>query len=242
MGVWLKDAWQWVQQNLTMDVLGLGDGERGARWQMIHDPRLLGALQRVPRAAFIDPPLQDRADEDIPLPIGEGQTISQPFVVALMTQALNPRAGEKILEVGTGSGYQTALLCELTQQREEQPGHSVYSIERFPRLQRRAASVLATLGYVPQLRLGDGAAGWPDEAPFDGILVTAAPWCLPRPLWEQLRTGGRIVIPIGPEDGAQTLWLLHKEENKLRQEELGLVRFVPLVSPLLETPSHCIDF
>ena len=178
--------------------------------------------------------LRKWAERDAPLPIGEGQTISQPFVVALMTQALQLEPGDTVLEIGTGSGFQTAILCELTTAGEEQAGEKVFSIERYASLGRHAAEVLEKLGYAPHLRLGDGALGWCDAAPYDAIIVTAAARCLPRPLWEQLRDGGRIVIPVGSSVGEQMLWLLIKDGETMRKQVMGPVRFVPLVSKLFE--------
>jgi protein-L-isoaspartate(D-aspartate) O-methyltransferase len=205
-------------------------------WPEIRDVRLRAAFARVPRARFVPPLVRQWADRDAPLPIGEGQTISQPFIVAWMTQALKLQPGEKVLEIGTGSGYQTAILCEMTTRPGEKPGEHVYSVERFSSLSQQASVVLAELGYQPHLLVGDGALGWPDAAPFDAIIVTAAPAFLPRPLWEQLAEGGRMVIPIGPEPEAQSLWLVTKEEGALRARNLGDVRFVPLVSPILNNP------
>jgi protein-L-isoaspartate(D-aspartate) O-methyltransferase len=209
-------------------------------WPEIRDRRLRAAFARVPRERFVPPPVRQWSDRDAPLPIGEGQTISQPFIVAWMTQALRLQPGEKTLEIGTGSGYQTAILCEMTSQPGATPGQEVYSVERFASLSQQAAVVLAELGYHPHLLVGDGALGWPEAAPFDAIIVTAAPACLPRPLWDQLAEGGRMVIPIGPEPDAQSLWLITKERGALRTHNLGDVRFVPLVSPILNNREMCI--
>ena len=209
-------------------------------WRAIHEPRLLAAFAQVPREQFVPLAMRPYADQDEPLPIGEGQTISQPFVVALMTQLLRLQPGQRVLEIGTGSGFQTAILCELTAQPHHPRGEQVYSMERFPGLAQQAAGVLNRLGYYPHLRLGDGAAGWPAAAPFDAIILTAAPTCLPRPLWQQLGEGGRIVAPIGPVDEDQTLWLIEKREGHPRWQAQGPVRFVPLLSPLLAKPAMCI--
>ncbi len=209
-------------------------------WPEITDPRVRAAFARVPREEFVDPALRKWADRDAPLPIGEGQTISQPFVVALMTQALQLQPGHKVLEIGTGSGFQTAILCELTATPEGVPGETVYSIERFPSLAARAREILHRLGYRPHLAVGDGAAGWPEAAPFDAIIVTAAAAYLPRPLWEQLADGGRMVIPLGARY-EQTLWLLRKEGERMRRQWLGPVRFVPLVSPILRDPAMRVE-
>lgn len=210
-------------------------------WPEIHDQRVRAAFARVPREAFVDETLRRWAERDAPLPIGEGQTISQPFVVALMTQALDLHAGDRVLEIGTGSGYQTAILCELVDVSELPMGATVWSVERFVRLATRAAEVLQRLGYAPHFLVGDGAAGWPEAAPFDAVIVTAAARALPRPLWEQLRTGGRMVIPIGSTPESQELWLLIRGEGRLLRRPLGPVRFVPLVSPILDDPTQCIS-
>lgn len=210
-------------------------------WPEIRDARLRAVFARVPRERFVPSLLRQWADRDAPLPIGEGQTISQPFIVAWMTQALRLQPGEKTLEVGTGSGYQTAILCEMTAQPGETPGEQVYSVERFATLSQQAAVVLAELGYRPHLLVGDGALGWPDAAPFDAIIVTAAPAFLPRPLWDQLAEGGRMVIPIGREPETQSLWLIVKARGHLRARNLGDVRFVPLVSPHLNNPAMWVS-
>lgn len=206
------------------------------QWPEIGDPRVRAAFAAVPRHAFVETSLQRFADEDTPLPIGEGQTISQPFVVALMVQALALHPGQRVLEIGTGSGYQTAILCELTASPGSRSGSTVYSIERLPVLARRAAQVLATLGYHPHLRVGDGAAGWPDAAPFDAIIVSAAAPHLPRPLWEQLAPNGHLILPVGTQELDQQLWLASKLDGQLSVERLGNVRFVPMISPLFADP------
>lgn len=198
-------------------------------WPEITDQRVRAAFARIPREAFVPAELRQWSDRDAPLPIGEEQTISQPFVVALMTQALQLQPGDKILEIGTGSGYQTALLCELT----DAAGRFVYSVERFASLSQQAGHTLHRLGYQPRLAVGDGAAGWPDVAPFTAMIVTAAPAHLPRPLWEQLAEGGRLVIPIGADPDDQMLWLIQKWSGQMRARRMGSVRFVPLISPLL---------
>lgn len=209
-------------------------------WKEIHDRRLLAAFARVPREQFVPPSVRQYAGQNEPLPIGEGQTISQPFIVALMTQLLRLQPGQRVLEVGTGSGFQTAILCELTAPPQRLRGAQVYSIERFSGLAQQAAKVLGALGYHPHLRMGDGAAGWPAAAPFDAIILTAAPPCLPRPLWQQLGEGGRLVAPIGRVDEEQILWLLEKRHGQPWLQAHGPVRFVPLLSPLLADPAMCI--
>jgi protein-L-isoaspartate(D-aspartate) O-methyltransferase len=190
----------------------------------ITDPRVLIAMGTVPRHRFVPAAMVSQAYGDYPLPIGEGQTISQPYIVALMTQWAQVHPGDKVLEVGTGSGYQAAVLAELTDQ--------VFSIEILPELARQAAARLKELGYGRvRVRCGDGYRGWPEEAPFDAILVTAAAPQVPPALTAQLKEGGRLVIPLGPSAGAQTLVRWRKEQGKLVEEASLPVRFVPLVRP-----------
>ena len=210
-------------------------------WPEITDAGVRAAFARVPRAAFIPPELRSLAHQDAPLPIGEEQTISQPFIVALMTQALQLQLGAKTLEIGTGSGFQTAILCELTTATNETPGTHVYSVERFSSLAQTAATNLARLGYMPHLTVGDGAEGWPAAAPFAAIIVTAAPSHLPRPLWDQLAEGGRLVIPIGAHPDEQILWLIRKSAGRMQSRQLGEVRFVPLISPYLDQPEFWLE-
>jgi protein-L-isoaspartate(D-aspartate) O-methyltransferase len=194
------------------------------RWIEITDPDVLAAVERVPRHRFVPKHLQQQAYDDRPLPIGQGQTISQPFVVALMTQALALTPESSVLEIGTGSGYQTAILAELAGE--------VYTVEVRPDLQARAKRILDALGYANiRYRTGDGWAGWPEKAPFDAIIVTAAAPEWPRALISQLAEGGRMVIPVGEQDWNQTLWLLTKLDGNLIKDSLGPVRFVPLIKP-----------
>ncbi len=189
----------------------------------IRDERVLEAIARVPRERFVPREWRDEAYADHPLPIGEGQTISQPYIVALMTQALDLKPGEKVLEIGTGSGYQTAILAEM--------GADLHTVELRPSLLEAARRRLERLGYSNiHYRLGDGHLGWPELAPYDAILVTAAPDEIPPALIEQLAPGGRMVIPVGPTPGYQTLWLILKDRNGgIRRVDLGGVAFVPLV-------------
>jgi protein-L-isoaspartate(D-aspartate) O-methyltransferase len=190
----------------------------------ITDPRVLIAMGTVPRHRFVPGAIASQAYGDYPLPIGEGQTISQPYIVALMTQWAEVRPGNKVLEVGTGSGYQAAVLAELTDQ--------VWSIELLPELARQAAARLKDLGYGRvQVRSGDGYQGWPEAAPFDAILVTAAAPQVPPAFTAQLKEGGRLVIPLGPPGGVQTLRRYRKVQGKLVEEASLAVRFVPLVHP-----------
>ena len=187
----------------------------------ITSERVLGAMRRIARHRFVEEGLQHRAYGDHPLPIGEEQTISQPYIVALMTSLLELTGREKVLEIGTGSGYQTAVLAELSRR--------VCSIERLPRLADRARKLLESLGYANiWIRVGNGALGWPDEAPFDRILVAAAGPSVPPPLIDQLGEGGRLVAPVGDAE-SQTLTLVERRAGEVRTRALGDCRFVPLV-------------
>lgn len=186
----------------------------------IHDPRVLAAMEKVPRHEFVPAHLRARAYEDGPLPIGYGQTISQPYVVAFMTEQLHPRPTDRVLEIGTGCGYQTAVLAELVQE--------VYSLEIVEPLASRAASVLKHLGYTNvHLRSQDGYDGWPQAAPYDAVVVTCAPARVPPPLLAQLREGGHMIIPIGVMPD-QELVRLEKRGDTLYQHEVMPVRFVPM--------------
>jgi protein-L-isoaspartate(D-aspartate) O-methyltransferase len=186
----------------------------------ITDARVLAVMGRVPRHEFVPANLRDEAYADHPLPIGHGQTISQPYIVAFMTEALEPRRADKVLEVGTGSGYQAAVLSELVAE--------VYTIEIVEPLARRAADDLARLGYQNvQVRAGDGYQGWPEAAPFDAIIVTCAPDHVPQPLLAQLAEGGRMIIPVGPA-GDQALHLMEKHGGEIRRRAVLPVRFVPM--------------
>jgi len=187
----------------------------------IEDPDVIRAMQSVPRHMFVPENLVDMAYIDRPLPIGYGQTISQPAMVALMTQLLDLEAEDKVLEIGTGSGYQAAVLAEIG-------SLEVYSIEIVPELAVQAEKNLAAAGYENiQLKQDDGYYGWPEHAPFDAIIVTAAPDHLPTPLVEQLREGGILVIPIGPPGWYQTLWKFTKTDGNIVAENMGAVSFVP---------------
>ena len=190
----------------------------------IRNERVLAAMKKVPRHLFVPDAYAAMAYEDTPLPIGEGQTISQPYIVALMTQEINPRPDDKILEIGTGSGYQAAVLSELV--------HEVYTIELIGDLGRRAAEVLTRLGYSNvRCRIGNGYLGWPEAAPFDAILVTAAANAVPPLLVEQLKPGGRLVMPLGPHGGIQDLVRLDKNpDGTTRTTSIIPVQFVPLVN------------
>jgi len=183
--------------------------------------RVLEVMAKVPRHRFVLPKYLDSAYEDHPLPIGEGQTISQPYMVALMTECLGLKGDEKVLEVGTGSGYQAAILAELSKE--------VYTIERFESLAERAKKVLSDLGYRNvKVIVGDGSRGLEEEAPFDGIIVTAGAPVLPKSLADQLAEGGRMVIPVGGSF-SQALLLVEKEKGKIKTTSVCGCVFVPLI-------------
>ena len=186
------------------------------------DVRVIAALRKVERHRFLPPGFSAQAYDNRPLAIGAGQTISQPFIVALMTDLLNVAPGDKVLEVGTGSGYQAAVLAAIVR--------AVFSIEIIESLGREAALALAAAGYRNlQTRIGDGYAGWPDEAPFDGIIVTAAAPYVPQPLIDQLKNGGRLVIPLGEPQGVQSLFVIDKDvRGTVTRRKVLDVRFVPL--------------
>ncbi len=187
----------------------------------IRGKRVLDAMRKVPRHLFVDEALYAQAYSDFPLPIGEEQTISQPFMVAVMTEALEMKGDERVLELGTGSGYQTAILAELC--------HRVYTIERVSSLAARARKVMDRLGYGNVIvRIGDGTLGWKEEAPFDAIIVTAGAPDIPHPLVDQLKIGGRLVIPVGGEF-MQSLIRVRKTETGTEKEDMGGCRFVKLI-------------
>ena len=195
--------------------------EQQIRARGVTDPRVLAAMEKVPRHQFVPADVLDQAYNDYPLPIGYGQTISQPYIVAVMTELLKLKPGEKVLEIGTGSGYQAAILAEITDR--------VYSIEIIPQLAERARATLDRMGYhYVVTRHGDGYWGWPEHAPFDAIIVTAAPDHVPQPLLQQLADGGRMVIPVGPPGGYQSLWLITRKGDEYHNFNWGGVAFVPL--------------
>ena len=208
----IRDAYETARARMVEEQLV----QRG-----ITDERDLSAMRRVPRHLFVEVPLRERAHGDHPLPIGEEQTISQPYIVGLMSQLLELRGQEKVLEVGTGSGYQTAVLAELARR--------VCSIERLPRLAERARTLLEHLGYDNVwVRVGSGTLGWPDEAPFDRILVTAGGPSIPPPLFQQLGEGGRMVVPVG-DVANQTLTVVEKVRGEMKTRSCGDCKFVKLV-------------
>lgn len=187
----------------------------------IRDKRVLEAMSRVPRELFVPPSSQHAAYENIPLPIEMGQTISQPFIVALMTEALELKGDEKVLEVGTGSGYQTAILCELSRW--------VVTVERHPRLMEKAKDTLTMLGYTNvELRLSGKTLGWPEGAPYNAIIVTAGAPRVPSELVEQLAPDGRLVIPVGSRFEQDLIKVVKRKEG-LESTNLGGCRFVPLI-------------
>jgi protein-L-isoaspartate(D-aspartate) O-methyltransferase len=205
-----------------------GDGYAEMRWRMvedqiisrgIRDSAVINAMLKIPRHEFVPPESRESAYNDNPISIGRGQTISQPYIVALMSEILKPAPGRKILEVGTGSGYQTAILAET--------GAEVYTIEIIPEIAERTRRLLDGLGYTNiHFRIGDGYAGWEENAPYDGIMVTAAPGDVPQALISQLREGGRMVIPVGGEN--QELLLIEKSETGVSYRKVTSVRFVPM--------------
>ena len=215
------------------------DGDAGQRARMVEtqvaargvrDPRVLAAMRKVPRHLFVDASQRPHAYEDRPLPIADSQTISQPYIVALMTELLELPIGARVLEIGTGSGYQSAVLGELAAE--------VYSIEILPELARSAAETLKGLGYANvEVRAGDGYRGWQEHAPFDGIIVTAAPERIPQPLLDQLGPGGRMVIPVG--GFFQELKVFTKEKDgRLTEKDIIPVRFVPMTGEIEKTPGE----
>lgn len=201
-------------QNMRHDMV-----ENQIKARGVKDERVLEALNKVPRHKFVSKKLQSQAYGDEPLPIGQGQTISQPYIVGYMTEQLELRGDERVLEIGTGSGYQAAILAELCD--------SVFTIEIIPELSKRAGQVLKELGYRNvELKIGDGYEGWSEKAPFDAIIVTAAPEEIPQPLIDQLAVGGRMIIPVG--DLYQELFLVEKTEEGIKEHRRLPVRFVPM--------------
>jgi protein-L-isoaspartate(D-aspartate) O-methyltransferase len=194
----------------------------------VRDARVLEAIRSVPRHEFVPEEMRDKAYEDRPLPIGHQQTISQPYIVGFMTEQLAPKPTDRVLEVGTGSGYQAAVLAKLVA--------AVYSIEIVEPLATRAKADLERLGFRNvQVRHGDGYKGWPEAAPFDSVIVTCAPDHIPEPLQQQLKEGGRMVIPVGGA-GAQTLYILEKKNGKMERRSVLPVSFVPMTGEAERKP------
>ena len=192
----------------------------------IRDERVLKAMEQVPRHELVPSEMRRAAYEDSALPIGFGQTISQPYIVAFMTEKLQPKASDRVLEIGTGSGYQAAVLAGLVKE--------VFTIEIVEPLAKRAEADLKRLNYTNVfVRYGDGYLGWPKKAPFDAVIVTCAPEKVPQPLVDQLKEGGRMIIPVGPITGVQELYLLEKRKGKIRRTAVLPVRFVPMTGKSL---------
>jgi protein-L-isoaspartate(D-aspartate) O-methyltransferase len=230
----VRRIWQWL---IIAVLAGAGCGQQAApvadfaaqRQRMVQqqlevrgikDQRVLAAMAKVPREEFVPADARVDAYEDGPLPIGYDQTISQPYIVAFMTEQLRPKPSDRVLEIGTGSGYQAAILAEVVK--------DVYSVEIVEPLAKNAEATLAGLGYKNiHVRVGDGYKGWPEESPFDAIIVTCAPDKVPQPLVDQLKDGGRMVIPVG-ERFAQELYLLEKKNGRLKESVTLPVRFVPM--------------
>ena len=217
-----QDRYAAERKAMLEDIARITFETRGETGREVLSTRVMEAIERVPRHHLVPAAEASQAYRNSPISIGLGQTISQPFIVALMTDLLKVKPGDKVLEIGTGSGYQAAVLAEL--------GATVYTIEIVEQLGREAAQRLARLGYRNVItRVGDGQAGWPERAPYDSIIVTAASPEVPGSLSGQLKTGGRLVIPLGSQHGAQTLYLMEKQADGalIRRAILG-VRFVPL--------------
>jgi protein-L-isoaspartate(D-aspartate) O-methyltransferase len=193
----------------------------GIRQKGIRDTAVLMAIEAIPRHLFIDTALEKRAYEDTALPIGCGQTISQPYTVAAQTELLEVKKGDKVLEIGTGSGYQAAILCYL--------GADVYSVERHDKLYQNAKQILSELGYRPTLKLGDGTLGWGAYAPYDGIVVTAGAPVVPEDLISQLSIGGRLVVPVGSQESQTMVRITRVSEDSYEEERLQSYKFVPLI-------------
>jgi len=188
----------------------------------VKDPKVIKAMLKVPRHLFVPEARRAYSYGDYPLPIGEGQTISQPYIVAYMTEALDLRPDDKVLEIGTGSGYQAAILADLVKE--------VYTIELIEKLGKKAQQTLRALGYKNiHVKIGDGYKGWPEKAPFDAVIVTCAPEQVPRALIRQLNEGGRMIIPVGRTGGVQKLVRAVKKGGRLKTENVMYVRFVPMV-------------
>ncbi len=217
-----EDVYTAARESMVADQISSGHHE-----PVITAPDVLRAMREVPRHAFVLPEYAALAYTDQPLPIGAGQTISQPFIVALMTELADVRPGDRVLEIGTVSGYQAAVLASITDE--------VYSIEILEELAQKAERLLKDLGYSVYIRVGDGFFGWPEAAPFDAILVTAAAPTVPQSLIDQLGEEGRLVMPLG--EAFQELIVFHKREGRLMRERIIPVRFVPMTGAVREPSS-----
>jgi protein-L-isoaspartate(D-aspartate) O-methyltransferase len=217
-----QDPYAMHHQRMIDDITSLVRETQRETGRSALGERVMAALAKVPRHRFVSPDQERGAYLNRPLPIGSGQTISQPFIVALMTDFMDVKSTDKVLEIGTGSGYQAAVLAELA--------HTVYTIEIIESLAREAAARFKTLGYRNIVaKAGDGYHGWPEHAPFDSIMVTAAARDIPQPLIDQLKAGGRLVIPIGSQIGGQMLVAVEKlQDGKISRRDILAVRFVPL--------------
>jgi protein-L-isoaspartate(D-aspartate) O-methyltransferase len=211
----------WAQQ-VSYEVQRKQMVEKQLKSRDIYNRATLQAMLKVPRHLFVPTDVRTYAYSDGPLPIGSGQTISQPYMVAYMTQALKLKSSDKVLEIGTGSGYQAAILGEIVKE--------VYTIEIVEELGSKAAKLLDSLSYNHvKVKIGDGYNGWPELSPFDAIIVTAGAERIPQPLIDQLKDGGRMIIPVGPHHGIRQLIQIDKKAGKIKSRELMLVRFVPFV-------------
>ena len=220
-GVYAGDGYETERRGMIAAIMETVDETRSYTGIDVLDERVMQAMGAVPRHEFVPPPIRSFAYRNNALPIGEGQTISQPYIVALMTHLAGVDADSAVLEIGTGSGYQAAVLARLVRH--------VYTIEIIETLGRRARDTLARLGFDNvTVKIGDGYIGWEEHAPFDAIVVTAAPEEVPQPLIDQLKPGARMVVPVGPAFGYQTLQVLEKQENgEIRETDILPVGFVP---------------
>jgi protein-L-isoaspartate(D-aspartate) O-methyltransferase len=217
-----QDAYDLQRKRMMEEIAGLARDTGAETGRAVFSERVMAAMMKVPRHEFVPAAQRANAYANRPLPIGQGQTISQPYIVALMTELMDIKSGDRVLEVGTGSGYQAAVLGELA--------GSVFTIEIVEPLGREATERLNRLGYRNvTTRIGDGYQGWPEQAQFDSIMVTAAPRQVPQPLIDQLRPGGKLVVPVGGQSSNQSLLLIEKQvDGKVTQRNVLGVRFVPL--------------
>lgn len=228
MIVHAQDMFETPRRNLLEDIAQLTGKTSFETGRQVLGAQTMAAMRKVPRHRFVLPGEERYAYDNRPLPIGHGQTISQPFIVALMTDLMEVKSSDKVLEIGTGCGYQAAVLSELARE--------VYTIEIIEPLAREAAQRLKMLGYRNVVsRFGDGYQGWAEHAPFDAVIVTAAARDVPQPLLDQLKPGGRLVMPVGSEEGSQTLYVMEKQsDGEVNRRAVLAVRFVPLTGRQLE--------